>query len=184
VDRAGVVGADGVTHQGVFDIAMLRTLPNLAICQPKDEADFAALLGEALERKGPTVIRYPRGSVPVAVRPPDAGKARFALWATGDWYGKACEIAGLLGGEAVHARYLKPFDAQTLAKQRAEDKLIVSLENGALAGGFGEAIGADLKFGWPDEFVAHATQAELEERYRLDVGSIAAEIRKAMDRHG
>lgn len=184
IDRAGVVGADGVTHQGLYDIAMLRTLPNLTICQPKDEADFVSLLREALTRKGPTVIRYPRGKVPaaaVSVAGPVASDAprgtNFAIWATGDQLGKAEEVARRLGGaEVVHARYLKPFDAETLALQRAVGKRIVSIENGAVAGGFGEAIGADVKFGWPDVFIPHGEVAELERAYGLDVDSIVARL--------
>ncbi len=175
VDRAGVVGADGVTHQGVFDIALLRALPNLTICQPKDAADLAALLDEALRRDGPTVIRYPRGVAPAAAADaplPAPRSPTCAIWATGDWYGKACAIAARVGGTAVHARYLKPFDAALLKRQRAAGMTIVSLENGSVAGGFGEAIGADIKFGWPDEFIPHGTQAELERRYGLDVETI------------
>ena len=181
VDRAGVVGADGVTHQGLYDIAMLRCLPNITICQPKDAEDLKALLKEALDRNGPTVIRYPRGKVPTGSgvtgngeRVTEKGNGLpIAIWATGDWYGKACEVASRVGGIAVHARYLKPFDSALLAKQRAAGMKIVSLENGAVAGGFGEAIGADVKFGWPDAFIPHGTQAELEKKYGLDVDSIA-----------
>jgi len=179
VDRAGVVGADGVTHQGLYDIAMLRCLPNVTICQPKDAEDLKALLKEAFDRNGPTVIRYPRGKVPTlplphSPTPPLANSTtRIAIWATGDWYGKACEVASRVGGIAVHARYLKSFDSELLAKQRSAGMKIVSLENGAVAGGFGEAIGADVKFGWPDAFIPHGTQAELEKKYGLDVDSIA-----------
>ena len=181
VDRAGVVGADGVTHQGLYDIAMLRCLPNVTICQPKDADDMKALLKEALDRNGPTVIRYPRGKVPMGNGERGTGNGEpgtgsglpIAIWATGDWYGKACEVASRVGGIAVHARYLKPFDSELLAKQRAAGMKIVSLENGAVAGGFGEAIGADVKFGWPDAFIPHGTQAELEKKYGLDVDSIA-----------
>jgi 1-deoxy-D-xylulose-5-phosphate synthase len=182
VDRAGVVGADGATHQGVFDIAMLRCLPNIAICQPKDEADMASLMKEALERKGPTVIRYPRGQVPAkvdaisSVLPGD--KASVAIWATGDWLGKANEVARLVGGcEVVHARYMKPFDSGLLERQRADGMVIVTLENGCVAGGFGEEIGADMKFGWPDEFIPHGSQTELEAKYGLDAASIADAIK-------
>ena len=179
VDRAGVVGADGVTHQGLYDIAMLRCLPNVTICQPKDADDLKALLKDALDRNGPTVIRYPRGKVPThplphsSTPPLSDSAARLAIWATGDWYGKACEVASRVGGIAVHARYLKPFDSELLAKQRAAGMKIVSIENGAVAGGFGEAIGADVKFGWPDAFIPHGTQAELEKKYGLDVDSIS-----------
>ena len=187
VDRAGVVGADGVTHQGLYDLAMLRCLPNLTICQPKDAADLKALLREALWRNGPTVIRYPRGKAPQLQAPGTGGsaaqapRAPIAIWATGDWYGKACEVAERVGGVAVHARYLKPFDAKLLAEQRAKGMKIVSLENGAVAGGFGEAIGADVKFGWPDEFVPHGTCAELEKRYGLDVDSIVGRLRSTFN---
>ena len=76
----------------------------------------------------------------------------------------------------VFARYLKPFDAELLKRQRAEGKRIASIENGAVAGGFGEAIGADLRFGWPDEFIPHGSVAELEKRYHFDVESIVAKI--------
>jgi len=174
VDRAGVVGADGVTHQGVFDIAMLRCLPNLTIAQPKDAEDLAALLDEALVRNGPTVIRYPRGQVATStVQPPTSNlQPKFAIWATGDWLEKAQAVAERVGGVAVHARYLKPFDAALLAEQRKMGVTVVSLENGSVAGGFGEAIGADVRFGWPDAFIPHGSQAELEKRYGLDVDSI------------
>ena len=181
VDRAGVVGADGVTHQGLYDIAMLRCLPNVTICQPKDAGDLKALLEEALGRNGPTVIRYPRGKVPPPIPHPSSPiphpsslipHPSVAIWATGDWYGKALAVASRVGGVAVHARYLKPFDKGLLDSQRAAGMKIASIENGAVAGGFGEAIGADVRFGWPDEFIPHGTQSELEREYGLDVDSI------------
>ena len=178
VDRAGVVGADGVTHQGLYDLAMLRCLPNLTICQPKDAADLKALLAEALDRDGPTLIRYPRGKAGKTdhtARQPN--NQTIALWATGDWYAKAQAVAARVpGAVAVHARYLKPFDAALLADQRARGMKIVSLENGAVTGGFGEAIGADVKFGWPDVFIPHGTPAELERAYGLDVDSLVAAL--------
>ena len=188
VDRAGVVGADGVTHQGLYDIAMLRTLPNLTICQPKDAEDLKALLDEALKRKGPTVIRYPRGNCP-NVRTMESSNAaggcaktehsNIAIWAAGDQLEKAYSVAARISGaEVVFARYLKPFDAELLAAHRAAGRRIVSIENGAIAGGFGEAIGADVKFGWPDEFIPHGSVAELEKRFRLDVESIVDRLFK------
>ncbi len=191
VDRAGAVGADGVTHQGLYDIAMLRTLPNLTICQPKDGEDLKALLGEALKRNGPTVIRYPRGVVSQKsesevvvvqrndkdsiVRLPTATTA-ISIWATGDQLEKANEVAAKVGAEVTFARYLKPFDAELLKQQRAAGMKIVSVENGAIAGGFGEAIGADLRFGWPDEFIPHGSVAELETRSGFDAASIIEAI--------
>lgn len=178
VDRAGVVGADGCTHQGVFDIAMLRCLPGLVICEPKDADDFRALFKEALDRNGPTVIRYPRGKVSVLHQPQSSiSTPKTAIWATGGWYGKACAVAEKLGDAvAVHARYIKPIDSVLLKSQRDAGMRIVSLENGSAIGGLGDAIGADLKFGWPDEFIPHGTQSELESRYGLDVDSIVKTI--------
>ncbi|MGN0854133.1 MAG: 1-deoxy-D-xylulose-5-phosphate synthase [Kiritimatiellia bacterium] len=186
VDRAGVVGADGVTHQGLYDLALLRCLPNLTICQPKDADDLRALLKEALDRNGPTVIRYPKGKAPATGSPapgPRPSAPATAIWATGDWYAKAQAVAARVpGAVAVHARYLKPFDAELLAAERAEGMRIVSLENGCVAGGLGEAIGADVKFGWPDVFIPHGAPAELERRYGLDVESIVARLDGAASR--
>ena len=204
VDRAGVVGADGITHQGLYDIAMLRTLPNLTICQPKDAEDLKALMGEALKRNGPTVIRYPRGIAPREVKVRGEGEQRMyqcpdcadaekkelshqcspspstftcSIWATGDQLEKAQQAASRIpGAEVTFARYLKPFDEELLKRQRAEGRRIVSLENGALAGGFGEAIGADIRFGWPDVFIPHGSVTELEKRYGFDVDSIVKSV--------
>ncbi len=181
VDRAGVVGADGVTHQGLYDIAFLRPIPNLTICEPKDEADLIALLDEALHRAGPTVIRYPRGRLPASLPPPpEPERPTCAIWATGDWYPKACAVAARVGGVAVCARYLKPFDSDLLARERAAGVPIVSLENGSLAGGLGEALGADVRFGWPDAFIPHGTVEELERENGLDVDAIVERLSKTL----
>ena len=140
---------------------------------------MAALLGEALQRPGPTVIRYPRGA-PRAPSPQPAGrtggepKGNIAFWAAGDWLWKAEAAAAALGGVAVHARYIKPHDAALLDEQRRLGMKIVSIENGAAAGGLGELLGADLRFGWPDEFIPHGKPEELERKYGLDVDSIIA----------
>ena len=191
VDRAGAVGSDGVTHQGLYDIALLRTLPNLTICQPKDADDLKALLDEALWRNGPTVIRYPRGSAGVGVgtrcradgtvlSTPTPLPYTSAIFATGDQLEKARAVAARIGGaEVIHARYLKPFDAETLHRVRREGKKVVSVENGAVAGGFGEAIGADFRFGWPDVFIPHGSVSELEKRYGFDVDSIVSVLQSA-----
>ncbi|MBQ3290069.1 MAG: 1-deoxy-D-xylulose-5-phosphate synthase [Kiritimatiellae bacterium] len=185
VDRAGVVGGDGATHQGVFDIAMLRCLPGLTIEQPCDESELAGMLAEAIVRDGPTVIRYPRGAVSapraslprglaVPVANPEAGTQ---IWATGDMLEKAMAVSGLTGAGVVYARSIKPFDEALLRRQREAGRRIASIENGSVAGGFGEAIGADIRFGWPDAFVPHGSVGELERRCGLDVESIAARLR-------
>ena len=197
IDRAGVVGADGRTHHGMFDIPMLRCLPNLAILQPKDVAELKAMVDVALARNAPTAIRYPRG-VPHAFKDFKDGKdfndlkwgkaeqisghdAPVQLWALGDQVAKALDVVALLEARGVqagvvNARFVKPFDADLLALQRSGGARIVTLENGAVAGGFGEAIGADMRFGWPDEFVAHGSVAELEAAYGLNPEAIAENI--------
>jgi 1-deoxy-D-xylulose-5-phosphate synthase len=182
VDRAGVVGPDGVTHQGVFDIALLRALPNLEIFQPCDERELRRMLEQAIRRKGPTVIRYPRGTLPPPYAIDDAKlavqlvrpEADVQIWALGDWLGKALQVADRIGAGVVYARGIKPFDRALLEKQRREGKRIVSLENGSIAGGFGEALGADVKIGWPDDFIPHGSCEELEKHYALDVASLVA----------
>lgn len=187
VDRAGVVGQDGVTHQGVFDIAMLRCLPNLTIVQPCDAAEFERLFRDALDRDGPTVIRYPRGVAPETARPalPDGLAVEIAnpgasvqIWATGDMLEKALAVSEKTGAGVVYARSLKPFDEDLLRRQRSAGCRIVSLENGSSAGGFGEAIGADVRLGWPDKFVPHGKVADLERRFGLDIDSISEKIKR------
>ena len=187
IDRAGLVGADGVTHQGVFDIALLKAVPNLTIVQPCDGAELKRLLEAALQRRGPTVIRYPRGMCPAPLNVAADGlavevanpAAPVQLWTTGDELPKALALAARTGVGVVYARSLKPFDAALLARQRAAGRRIVSLENGCVCGGFGESIGADLRFGWPDAFIPHGAVADLERRYGLDVESLAARLRDA-----
>lgn len=180
VDRAGVVGADGVTHQGLYDVAMTRCLPNLTIAQPKDAEDLAALLDEALARHAPTLIRYGRGAAPHNMPVVANPAAHIQIWATGDWVAKANQVAAAVGAGVVYARYIKPFDAALLAKQRAAGQKIVCLENASRAGGLGEALAADLIFAWPDEFIPHGTPAELEKAYGLDVESIITKIRETL----
>ena len=184
IDRAGLVGADGVTHQGVFDIALLKAVPNLTIVQPCDGAELARLLADALWRRGPTVIRYPRGTCPAPLNVAGDGlavevanpAAPVQLWTTGDQLPKALAVAARTGVGVVYARSLKPFDAALLARQRAAGQKIVSLENGCVCGCFGESIGADLRFGWPDAFIPHGAVADLERRYGLDVDSLVARL--------
>jgi len=204
VDRAGCVGADGRTHHGMFDIAMLRCLPNLTICQPRDAAALKAMLELALAKGGPWVIRYPRGKAPAGNGEEAAstvawgraeqvmgGEAKLQLWALGEQVEKALAVAAILKSRGVaagvvDARFVKPFDAQLLAWQRAAGARIVSIENGSVEGGFGEAIGAELRFGWPDEFIGHGKVAELEKAKGFDAESIADKIQSvpALNSHG
>ena len=178
IDRAGVVGRDGVTHQGLYDYAMLKTIPGLAIYEPKDAEDLEKTMKEALESGRPAAIRYPRGSAPARLDcpAPRIEKGGVAIWSGGSWLAKAMEVASRTGAGVVYARSLKPYDSALLEKQRAAGMKIVSIENGALAGGFGETISADVRFGWPDRFIPHGSPEELEKAFGLDVDSIVARL--------
>jgi 1-deoxy-D-xylulose-5-phosphate synthase len=178
VDRAGVVGKDGVTHQGLFDIALLRAIPNLTILQPKDYEDLSKMLSEAIASDGPVVIRYPRGMGQVYQEVYENKGALLQIWAAGDQIEKANAVARELGGGVVYARSIKPIDSELLASQRDRGCKIVSLENASVIGGLGDAISADVKIGYPDEFIEHGTVEELEKKYSMDVESVIERLRK------
>ena len=199
VDRAGCVGADGRTHHGMFDIPMLRCLPNMSVLQPRSAETQAEMLAVALETHAPVAIRWPRGAVPKEqgakrlawgraeqLSEPDA---RVQLWALGDQVAKARVAAGILAGAGVEvgvvdARFVKPYDAALLARQRAAGAFIASLENGAVAGGFGEAIGADARFGWPDAFAGHGSVEELEGDFGFTAQDVARRVASALGKAG
>ncbi|MFO7937582.1 MAG: 1-deoxy-D-xylulose-5-phosphate synthase [Kiritimatiellia bacterium] len=163
VDRAGIVGNDGPTHHGVFDIPMLRCIPNLVIMQPADYSELKAMMRTALSYDGPAVIRYPRGGAVevdmnqnvekiaigkavIVTRPADGVSDVTWIWSYGDMLPVALECADKLtvGGEAagvVNARFIKPVDAALLASQAEKSaSRFVTVENGVLAGGFGSAV--------------------------------------------
>ena len=164
LDRAGLVGDDGPTHHGVFDIAYLRCLPNIVLMAPRDEAMLVHMLHTALAHNGPSALRYPRGEA-VGVPLPDTPLAlpigtgeilreapdgrgrtgRVALLGYGTGVGKALETAALLevGGIAAtvaDARFAKPIDSGLVAQLAAEHELLVTIEEGVLQGGFGSAV--------------------------------------------
>jgi 1-deoxy-D-xylulose-5-phosphate synthase len=202
-----VVGSDGPTHHGIYDIAMLRCLPNLTIMQPKDTVELAAMMKTALALNGPAVIRYPRDPGPSVEPPPviDAlplGVAEVVrdapgegpavwFWALGDMVPLACATAERLAASGVragvvNARFVKPLDLALLARQAAGASLFVTLENGAVAGGFGSAVREALAarglavpvraYGWPDAFVGQGTTRQLLEDGGLTPDRLAEEI--------
>ena len=165
VDRAGVVGNDGPTHHGVFDIPMLRCLPNLTIMQPRNEEELDGMVRCAFRHGGPAVIRYPKDPVPASERQPAGAPAPLVfygraetvepaaidgpppvwIWALGDRVAHAREIAARLRGAGrnvgvVNARFIKPLDEALLLAQARKAERIVTLENGVLTGGFGSAV--------------------------------------------
>src|SRR4051794_28743460 len=213
MDRAGLVGDDGPTHHGVFDIAYLRCLPNMTLMAPRDEAMLVHMLHTALQCAGPAAIRYPRGAA-AGVPLPDApslvtvgtgevlrGGERVALVGYGSGVGKALGAADLLAERGLDvtvadARFAKPLDAALLAQLAADHDLLVSVEEGVLAGGFGSAVwetlseeGAQvpriLRVGLPDRYVTHGAPALLHEEVGYTAERIAERIEAAvLDPHG
>lgn len=192
LDRAGIVGEDGPTHHGLFDIALLRPAPGLVFMQPRDEAELARMLVTAVQSGRPAVLRYPRGTgpgtpVPSSLVPLKLGEAEVlrkgeevAIWALGDMVPRALALAELLDGRGVttavvNARFIKPLDTDLLVRQAVAARLVVTLENGVVAGGFGSAVQETLAakgiqvpvlpFGWPDAFIPHGRSEELLDRY-------------------
>ncbi len=163
LDRAGLVGQDGPTHNGVFDIAYLRTLPGMVLCAPRDESDVRRMLAMALASDSPVAMRYPRDQcpgqefLPVAERSPMApGKAEvlldalesgagIALWALGPLVGVALEAAEILAAEGlkvgvVDARFAKPIDEDLLSRHMSSLRHVVTIEEHQRMGGFGSAV--------------------------------------------
>src|SRR3989440_3313958 len=198
MDRAGLVGDDGPTHHGAFDIAYLRCLPNIVLMAPRDEAMLVHMLHTALAYEdGPIALRYPRGegvgvplpaepaSIPIGrgemLREGGAGAAagrRVALIGYGTGVGKALEAADQLAASAIavtvaDARFAKPIDTGLMAQLAAEHDLLVTVEEGVLAGGFGSAVWETLnesgtmprilRMGLPDRYVTHGKPALLHE---------------------
>ena len=201
VDRAGIAGEDGVTHQGIFDINFLRSIPGMTLMAPKDGDEFAEMLEFALRSGGPQAIRYPKSALPQLYRqrtvPIARGKAEvlmegkdFTLIALGSMVSPALEaMAELakdkLSGTLINARFVKPLDTDLYKKAGAQSQFIFSVEDGVLEGGFGsaveEAIGrVVMKIGLPSEFVAHGKREILLEIYGLTSRGIAAKIKAAL----
>jgi 1-deoxy-D-xylulose-5-phosphate synthase len=213
MDRAGLVGDDGPTHHGAFDIAYLRCLPNMVLMAPRDEAMLARMLRTALTYDGgPVALRYPRGegvgvAMPRAVTPIEIGRGeilregdRVALVGYGSGVQKALEAADLLaeGGLDVtvaDARFAKPLDTGLLAQLAAEHDLLVTVEEGVLSGGFGSGVWETLsegglaprvlRIGLPDRYVTHGAPKLLHEEVGFTAERIAERIEAAvMDPRG
>lgn len=205
IDRAGSVGRDGPTHHGMFDIALLRPLPNLSILQPKDPAELAAMMRWALRQNGPVAIRYPketdaRNSSPESVaefeckaevicEPSAPATTEGWIWALGTEVGTARRVADILREKGiqtgvVNARFVKPIDRDLLVRHAKAGKWIATLEDGSRKGGFGsevcETLAATdcrvLSFGWPDSFIPQGSIAELRKEYGLAPEAIAQSI--------
>src|SRR3954454_18401930 len=208
MDRAGLVGDDGPTHHGVFDIAYLRPLPNLTLMAPRDEAMLVHMLHTALELgTGPAAIRYPRGEalgvpLPETPRILEVGTGeilregeRVALVGSGTGVAQALGAADLLAERGLDvtvadARFAKPLDTGLLAQLAAEHDLLVTLEEGVLSGGFGSAVWESLseggplprilRVGLPDRYVTHGSPKLLHAEVGFTPERIAERIAAAV----
>lgn len=205
LDRAGIVGEDGATHHGSFDISYLRHIPNLALLAPKDITEFELMLEYAVMHKGPIAIRYPRGgpidksynNAPQKIEPGKAEMLRagndFAVFAIGDMVLPALEAAHMLSKDNIHVevinlRFVKPIDSDTILRTAKRVKNILIVEDNALQGGAGSAVlevlsdhsvTAEVKrLGIPDNFMAHDTRLALLDSLGLSADGIAGKIRK------
>jgi 1-deoxy-D-xylulose-5-phosphate synthase len=210
MDRAGLVGDDGPTHHGAFDISYMRCLPNLVLMAPRDEAQLVHMLHTAVAYDGPIALRYPRGEaegVPLPRRPErlDVGRGellregeRVALLGYGYGVAVALGAADLLADEhgveptVADARFAKPLDAELIEQLAAEHDLLVTVEENVLAGGFGSAVleelaDADLlggtrvlRIGLPDRYVTHGKPALLREEVGLTPQAVAERVAQAV----
>jgi 1-deoxy-D-xylulose-5-phosphate synthase len=206
MDRAGLVGDDGPTHHGVFDVSFMRAVPNMVVMSPKDENELQHMLYTALKLEGPAAIRYPRGSgVGVSLdwqlKELEIGKAEIlrrgkdlAIIALGHLVNTALEAADILDREGidtavVNARFAKPLDRDTIIGMAEETGRIITLEENALMGGFGSAVlevlndsgttGVTVKrLGLPDRFIEHGAQPLLRKEAGIDLDSVLESARR------
>jgi len=209
LDRAGVVGNDGPTHHGVFDLSYLRTFPNMVLMAPKDENELRHMLVTAIESEGPTALRYPRGNgygVPLEQKltPLTIGKGEVlrngdeaAILAVGTMVYPAFEAAEKLADEGlslavVNARFVKPLDRDLIVEVARNTGVIVTVEENVLEGGFGTAVLELLeeegiedvkvrRLGFPDRYIEQGEQSELRALYGLDAVGIAAAVREFLE---
>ena len=211
LDRGGVVGSDGPTHHGAFDLSYLRHLPNMTLMAPKDENELQHMLATAIALGGPAAIRYPRGNgygVPLdqTLSGMTVGKGELlregsdgALLALGTMVQAAMEAAATLEAQhgirltVVNARFVKPLDSALILELAAKHGALVTIEENALQGGFGTAVlelleerditgTSILRLGYPDSYIPQGEQHELRAMLGLDPAGIAASVRVFLSR--
>ncbi len=206
LDRGGIAGDDGATHNGVFDFSYLRAIPNIVVMAPRDENELQHMLQTAVTCGAPASVRYPRGKgvgVPLDEKPKalEIGKAEIlqegadvAIFAIGYTVEPSLDAAKRLreegiGTTVVNCRFVKPLDEELLARVASATGKVLTVEENVLAGGFGSAVlemleakglsGIEVKrLGIRDEFVEHASQAEMRRRYGIDAEGILEAARK------
>ncbi len=200
LDRAGLVGADGATHAGAYDIAFLRCIPNMSLACPADEAECRGLLSSAYAQNHPVAVRYPRGAgvgsaqdtgleaLPFAKGDVRRAGKRIAILAFGTLLYPALAVAEKLNATVVNMRWAKPLDIELLLKVAAEHEALVTVEDGAIMGGAGSAVAEALaaagilkpllQLGLPDCFIEHGDPVKLMALQGLDAAGIQTAIAK------
>ena len=201
IDRAGLVGEDGPTHSGNYDLAFLRCIPNMVIAVPADENETRKLLTTAFMHQGPVAVRYPRGcginsQIDPELKPLEIGKGRLInkreseviVINFGALFGTAEKVSQELEATLIDMRFVKPLDEVLLAEHTKAKKIIVTIEDGAISGGAGSAVNEwaqennikaqTIICGIPDEFIEHASREEMIEMAGLDTKSIIAKVKK------
>ncbi|MDB4835666.1 1-deoxy-D-xylulose-5-phosphate synthase [Gammaproteobacteria bacterium] len=201
IDRAGLVGEDGPTHSGNYDIAYLRCIPNIIIMTPSDEQETRLMLSTGFYHKGPAAIRYPRGTGPDSevnegLESIEIGQSRVVLEGSlnkiflnfGALLHEARDVCEKLNFTLIDMRFVKPLDKVVLKKYLKNADLFVSLEDGSVAGGAGSAVlefcseeNIDIRskiFGIPDKFIEHASRQEMIAECGLDSSSLEERIKK------
>ena len=196
IDRAGIVGADGETHHGMFDLSYLSHMPNMTILAPADRGELEQMLEYAMTLEGPCAIRYPRGeAMDLGLNCPIQGSLVIEegrdveLWAAGNMLTVGFQVQEVLKKNSIDAglidaRFVRPLDQKAITASAERTRLIVTLEDNVITGGFGENLAAAmmespvkvLNFGWPDRFIEHGSIGQLFEKYGLNPESIAERI--------
>ena len=203
IDRAGIVGADGPTHQGAFDISYLRCIPNMVIMTPGDENECRQMLYTGHQLNQPAAVRYPRGGgegVPIdpqmtalaigisrTLNTSSATTQRVAILNFGTLLPEAKQAAEILNATLIDMRFVKPLDQQALISAATEHDLFVTIEDGAIKGGAGSEVAEfilandiDVKLlqcGLPDEFIMQATQAQMYAQLQIDAAGIVNQVK-------
>lgn len=204
LDRAGLVGLDGATHQGTFDLSYLRCIPNLVIMAPSDEDMAWKMLNTGYEISGPVAVRYPRGvgtgkeynkndetiSVGKSKIIIESTNNNVAILSFGSLLQSALKAGQELGAEVIDMRFIKPLDQKTLENLSSRFKLIVTVEDNVVAGGAGSAVNEKLNelnskasilnLGLPDEFIEHGDQEQQKVQNGLDVEGLIASIKNKL----
>ena len=201
IDRAGLVGPDGPTHAGSFDLGFLRCVPNMVVMAPADEDECRQMLYTGFRHSGPAAVRYPRcrgpgrkprrqmGSIPLGRAEVRREGRRVAILAFGAMVPLAEQIGERMGSTVVNMRFVKPLDTALLEQLAADHELLVTLEDNAVAGGAGSAVNEHLvtasrsmpgivNLGLPDLFLDHGTRDELFAQCGLDVQSVCGVIER------